>query len=178
MTDIYNSGIPAKILFAGYLGMIFVSVFVSISLPIDRAMGYFRVVSVILAIFMITSLVGIAYFLAQRGFEPPVTICVPDPDNPGTCDWQDTDPYQTYFSTLTLAGAIMLSVYVLPMVMRPLDFLTNIKNYTLGFISYLAMMPVFTNVFQIYAMCNLHDVSWGNRPTSTGQEAFTAVKKD
>ena len=36
MTDIYNSGIPAKILFAGYLGMIFVSVFVSISLPIDR----------------------------------------------------------------------------------------------------------------------------------------------
>ena len=26
-------------------------------------------------------------------------------------------------------------------------------------------------------MCNLHDVSWGNRPTSTGQEAFTANKK-
>jgi len=40
------------------------------------------------------------------------------------------------------------------------------------------MMPVFTNVFQIYAMCNLHDVSWGNRPTSTGQEAFTANKND
>ena len=25
-------------------------------------------------------------------------------------------------------------------------------------------------------MCNLHDVSWGNRPTSTGAEAFTADK--
>ena len=37
-------------------------------------------------------------------------------------------------------------------------------------------MPMFTNVFQIYAMCNLHDVSWGNRPTSTGTEAFTANK--
>ena len=42
----------------------------------------------------------------------------------------------------------------------------------------MVMMPVFTNVFQIYAMCNLHDVSWGNRPTSTGQEAFTANKQD
>ena len=27
-------------------------------------------------------------------------------------------------------------------------------------------------------MCNLHDVSWGNRPTSTGAEAFTANKND
>lgn len=43
--------------------------------------------------------------------------------------------------------------------------------------SYMLLMPVFTNVFQIYAMCNLHDVSWGNRPASTGQEAFTANKK-
>ena len=40
------------------------------------------------------------------------------------------------------------------------------------------MMPVFTNVFQIYSMCNLHDVSWGNRPAGTGQEAFTADKSD
>jgi len=62
--------------------------------------------------------------------------------------------------------------------MRPLDYLSNFKNYTLGFISYMLMMPVFTNVFQIYAMCNLHDVSWGNRPTSTGQEAFSANKAD
>ena len=69
---------------------------------------------------------------------------------------------------LCLAGVIMLSIYVLPCVMRPLDFLANFKNYTLGFTAYMLMMPVFTNVFQIYAMSNLHDVSWGNRPTSTG----------
>ena len=70
----------------------------------------------------------------------------------------------------------MLSMYILPMILRPLDFLANFKNYTLGFVAYMVMMPVFTNVFQIYAMCNLHDVSWGNRPTSTGQEAFTSNK--
>ena len=36
---------------------------------------------------------------------------------------------------------------------------------------------MFTNVFQIYAMCNLHDVSWGNRPADTGTSAFTANKE-
>jgi len=41
----------------------------------------------------------------------------------------------------------MLSVYVLPCVMRPLDFLANFKKYTLGFTAYMMMMPVFTNIF-------------------------------
>ena len=39
-------------------------------------------------------------------------------------------------------------------------------------------MPMFTNVFQIYAMCNMHDVSWGNRPSSTGTEAFTGDRNN
>ena len=70
----------------------------------------------------------------------------------------------------------MLAVYVLPFVLRPVDFITNFSKYILGLISYLFLLPMFTNVFQIYAMCNLHDVSWGNRPASTGTEAFTADK--
>jgi len=41
----------------------------------------------------------------------------------------------------------MLSIYVLPMVMRPLDFLSNISKYVIGFLSYMIMMAVFTNVF-------------------------------
>ena len=62
----------------------------------------------------------------------------------------------------------MVLVYLLPFVMRPLDFLANFKHYFFGFLAYMLMLPVFTNLFQVYAMCNLHDVSWGNRPTSTG----------
>ena len=71
----------------------------------------------------------------------------------------------------------MLSMYITPFLMRPIDAIQNWKPYCLGFLAYLLMMPVFTNIFMIYAMCNLHDVSWGNRPSSTGQEAFTAKKK-
>ena len=72
----------------------------------------------------------------------------------------------------------MLSVYLAPMIVRPMDFLTYIGKYLIGLVSYLFLMPMFINVFTIYAMCNLHDVSWGNRPTSTGQEAFSANKQD
>jgi len=64
MRDIYENGILKKVLFSLYLGMIFLSTFVSIALPIDRAMGYFRVVSMIMAVLMISSILGITYFLA------------------------------------------------------------------------------------------------------------------
>lgn len=38
------------------------------------------------------------------------------------------------------------------------------------------MLPIFSNIFQVYAMSNLHDISWGNRPASTGMETFTSKK--
>ena len=69
----------------------------------------------------------------------------------------------------------MISIYLVPMIMRPIDFLSNLLSYTLGLISYLVLIPMFSNVFLIYAMSNLHDLSWGNRPSNTGgTEAFAA----
>jgi len=176
LNDVYDNGILKKIFFSFYLGLIFLSTFVSIALPIERAIGYFNVVAVAMGILTLSSLAGITYFLAHRGLFPPEQSCDLDPNtNRIVCvQIEDTE----YFSTLCLAGIIMLTVYMLPFVMRPLDFLSNFKSYVLGFTAYMLMMPVFTNVFQIYAMCNLHDVSWGNRPTSTGQEAFTDNKND
>ena len=37
------------------------------------------------------------------------------------------------------------------------------------------MMPTFINVMQVYAMCNLHDISWGNRPNQHGSQGVEAV---
>ena len=72
----------------------------------------------------------------------------------------------------------MLSIYLVPIVMRPIDFLKNLGGYIVGLFSYLLLIPMFVNVFSIYAFCNLHDVSWGNRPTTTGTgtEAFSASR--
>ena len=52
-----------------------------------------------------------------------------------------------YFSPLVLAGVIMLSVYLVPIVMRPIDFLENFRGYVIGLIAYLMLIPMFTNVF-------------------------------
>ena len=70
----------------------------------------------------------------------------------------------------------MLAVYTIPFILRPIDFLDNFKGYMVGLIAYLVLIPMFTNIFSIYAMSNLHDISWGNRPTgqTAGTEAFSA----
>ena len=70
----------------------------------------------------------------------------------------------------------MLAIYTVPFLLRPIDFLENFKGYVVGLISYLILIPMFSNVFSIYSMANLHDISWGNRPTtaSTGMEGISA----
>ena len=81
-----------------------------------------------------------------------------------------------HFSWLVCAGVIMLAIYIVPFLFRPIDFLENFKGYMVGLVSYLVLIPMFSNIFSIYAMANLHDISWGNRPTTgtTGTEAFSA----
>ena len=31
----------------------------------------------------------------------------------------------------------------------------------------MVLLPIFINVMQVYSMSNLHDISWGNRPSVT-----------
>lgn len=73
----------------------------------------------------------------------------------------------------------MLSIYIVPMILRPIDFAFNAKEYIIGFGSYLLLLPMYTNLMQIYSMCNLHDLSWGNRPSgpSDGAEALAENAK-
>ena len=72
----------------------------------------------------------------------------------------------------------MMSTFAVPIVMRPIDFMSNAKGYILGLICYVSMMPMYSNVFMIYSMSNLHDVSWGNRPANTGHDQFSAKDKE
>merc|ERR1719266_10590 len=101
---------------AVYMFCLFLSMFIAISLPIDRAMPYYRVIGCLFSIIILTALAGICVFLAETGFYPPEKELDPE-DN----EWHETGEY--YFSWLTLAGVIMLSVYLLPFLMRPVDFI-------------------------------------------------------
>lgn len=51
-----------------------------------------------------------------------------------------------HFSVLTLCGVIMLAIFLLPMLMRPLDFIENFPQYFFGLFSYLLLLPTFINV--------------------------------
>ena len=84
--------------------------------------------------------------------------------NPETEQYEPSGSYE--FDVLSFTGIVMLCVFIIPILSRPIDFLANAGKYIVGLISYILLMPMFTNVFQLYAMTNLHDVSWGNRPST------------
>lgn len=69
----------------------------------------------------------------------------------------------------------MCGVFLIPIILRPLDFLMNVRAYVVGLFTYIFMMPTFINIMQIYAMCNLHDISWGNRPAQGSGQGVEAL---
>ena len=156
------------------------AVILSLAMPLDKAKGYFTIITVAFGFLTITTLAGIIFTFASSGIFPPEKCYSTVDARYFPCNPDDPDaPPPTYFSFLVLFGTILLCIYFVPCIYRPVDFLSNFCSYTIGFLMYLLMIPMFSNVFTIYAMCNLHDISWGNRPTtnSSGTEAFTASQK-
>jgi hypothetical protein len=60
--------------------------------------------------------------------------------------WQPKEPEERHFSWLVFSGVIMCGVFLIPMILRPLDFLSNLRLYVCGLLSYLFMMPTFINI--------------------------------
>ncbi len=152
-----------------YIALILMAIILSLTTPVDRAVPFFIFLMTFFGLLLIASMVGIILYLAETGI-------MPEEEYYDGISWVPLGVYN--FSTLVFAGAIMFAVFLIPMILRPLDFLKNFMNYTMGLFSYLFMMPTFTNIMQIYAMCNLHDISWGNRPAQgTGVDAFSMQAK-
>ena len=151
-----------------YICLLAMCLIISLALPLDRAKPCFVIALTIFGAITIISIVGMVFYLCAAGFYPEYLI-----RDPATFIWVGQGEY--YFSWLVCAGVIMLAIYTIPFLLRPVDFLENFKGYTVGLLSYLLLIPMFTNIFSIYSMSNLHDISWGNRPTqTTGTEAFSA----
>ena len=67
-TRIYESGILYQIFFGSYLMILFISIYVANSLPIERAMPYFRFVAVVMSILVLSSIFGLCYYMSQVTF--------------------------------------------------------------------------------------------------------------
>jgi chitin synthase len=72
------------------------------------------------------------------------------------------DPYSPQAFTLLLRSSMYVSLntssisLTLPMQRDPWHMFSS-------FLQYLCLAPSFTNVLNVYAFCNLHDVSWGTK---------------
>ena len=159
-----------------YIFLIVMVLILSLALPLEKGKYWFTTVVVAFGFLTTFSIFGMVFYLVNVGLYPPEKHY-----NVDTQDWDivyEDDKIVTNFSYLVLSGIIMLSIYLVPFVMRPVDFLSNIGGYVVGLLAYILLIPMFINVFSIYAFSNLHDVSWGNRPstTGTGTEAFSSNK--
>ena len=142
-----------------YIALAFCSVVVSLTRPVERGIWMFKVVMIIFGICMYVTLGGILYFLISTGFYPEILYYQ------RYSKWSHTGLHN--FSYLVLAGTIMMVVFIAPFLLRPMDAMQNLWRYVVGLFSYLFLMPTFINIMQIYAFCNLHDISWGNRPATS-----------
>ena len=138
---------------------------VSLAGPLDKAMFYFYIITALFSALTIASLIGIGATLYHTGIHAQEKDCVPDNPLPNApCTWKKMDSY--HISYLTISGCVMMSVFLLPILMRPMDALFHLKGYLIGMITYIFMLPTFINIMAIYSMSNLHDVTWGNRPAA------------
>ena len=167
LEDAYKSGLFSLLFAYIYIFLLVMVILLSLAMPLEKAKSWFYIVTTTFGMLTMFSIVGICVYLEKSGLYPPEKKY-----NPSTDDF-DIVPDTYFFSYLVLAGIIMLSIYVVPMVMRPIDFLSNFTGYIVGLITYMLLIPMYINVFSIYAFSNLHDISWGNRPTTegTGTEA-------
>ena len=170
---LYYDGVLLNAFVYVYIMLLAMCLIISLALPLDRAKPCFVIAITLFGGIKIAAIVGMMFYLSAAGFMPEHMTFDP-------YSWTWTMEGDHHFSWLVLAGVIMLAVYTIPFLLRPIDFLENFKGYTLGLMAYLLLIPMFTNIFTIYAMCNLHDLSWGNRPTTAtlGTELVASKAKD
>jgi len=60
---------------------------------------------------------------------------------------------------------ILVGVYILPLFLNLKSVKCN--DFLKGIVYVLFMSPTYINVMSVYAVSNIHDVSWGSRPVGT-----------
>ena len=123
-----------------YIFLLVMCLIIALALPLDRARTCFMMTTILFGLMTLSCIFGMVFFLSNSGFYP-------EEKKFDRSTWQWVGQGEYYFSLLELAGVIMLSVYLVPIVMRPIDFLENFRGYVIGLISYLLLIPMYSNVF-------------------------------
>lgn len=171
-----GNSLAQEVMLNTYIISVLASLFVAVSSPIDRAMNFYRFVGTIMGLVMVFATFLFTSYLYRRGFYPNKSECVVWTEGDDQCYWREI-PGEYYFSYFTVACCLIFSLYLLPFLMRPIDAIKNFKMHSKGLIAYWLTTPLFVSLFVLYSMCNLHDVSWGNRPTGNQLSADSVNQK-
>ena len=80
-------------------------------------------------------------------------------------------------ATLASISDIFISIYILSFVLPLLMDASHLKvcDFLKGIVYSIYLTPTYINIFRIYAISNIHDVTWGSRP-SVLNSAFNATE--
>ena len=138
-----------------YVIVIFIVPIISVTRKVNRSEIYYQWAAGIFGVFMIMTIVSGIFHFFFKSEENSMIILI------------------------FLIGAVLS--YVLPVIMhcselslckfalgKLLPAEISFNSVLLGAIILTYLTPTLINVFVIYAISNLHDISWGNRPSNSG----------
>lgn len=135
---------PYNFFLTGYVLLLFCFTVCSLTKPIQKSGFVYRAIVIVFAVFILVSVgFGLKYFYEEQ-----------------------LNSYLGFF-----IAATMVVTYVVPYVFNCNKI--KLYKYILGSFFLLLLSPLYINMFIIYAIANLHDISWGNRETDSHQKDKT-----
>ncbi len=125
----------------------------------------YKILSTILGIYNIVAFFFGIYTIINGGFNNPDKI-----DCTGLIKCYKS--YEKYLGSLFLL-ATGLGNFIFPLIYNPSMIFTWIMN----FIQYICFQPTYVIILNVFSVCNIDDVSWGNRDSNAHLSADTFKKE-
>lgn len=126
---------PANFVINLYVLFLILTIMLSTTIEIHWAEGGFRATSMFMGLFTLIMVASSFFYIADQ--------------------------------TLNSLGVVFLLVYLLSFVLPLLLNCRKLKccDFTKGVIYTIYLSPTYVNIFTIYSISNIHDVTWGSRPS-------------
>jgi chitin synthase len=119
----------------------------SLSSKPQEIKSFLNLISLIYGLFTVATIVLTCLFIFKSGFSI------------------ESDKLRESTSILMLSFLLLLIILTIFM-----NGFKTLKSVMSGFIQFLFLSGTYVNIFLIYSICNIHDVSWGNRPGGEATE--------
>lgn len=136
-----------------YVSIIICIIITSFAVKPKRVEFLYRIISGILGIYSYATIILTLLFIFRQGVEI-------------NSNWSDK-----LSASLLIAGAGMFAIIIL------LNWRNALYPVVKGSAAFIFLTGTYVNLFNIYAICNIHDCTWGNRPDKQTDEEKNSAKE-